>query len=93
MITVVKINVLTDDASVPAELRERLTQHLRALIQDDPEGVEHAIVSLEWKCNVMNRDYMEALQQTPHAERIRLPRETRETRPVPKAASRKRAKR
>jgi len=73
MITILKVNVLTDDAAVPSELREQITALLRTVIRDDPEGVEHAKVSLEWKHTVHNRDYMNTLPPTSHVERIRLP--------------------
>lgn len=74
MITLVKVNVLTDDEAVPSELRERVTELLRAIIRDDPEGIDYAKVSLEWKHTVMNRDYMVALPPTAHAERIKIVR-------------------
>lgn len=72
MITLVKVNVLTDDEAVPTEMRDKVTTMLRELIRDDPEGAQHARVSLEWKHTVMNRDYMDSLPPTAHAERIKL---------------------
>lgn len=83
MITLVKVNILTDDEAVPSELREKVAEMLRTLIQDDPEGVDHAKVSLEWKHSVMNRDYMASLPPTAHAERITLARKAE-----PKSAAR-----
>jgi hypothetical protein len=73
MITLVKVNLLTDDESVPGEIREKLTELLRDLIRDDPEGEAHARVSLEWKHTVHNRDYMATLPATAHVERVTLP--------------------
>lgn len=74
MITLVKVNVLTDDEAVPTELRDKVTEILRQLIRDDPEGPDQARVSLEWKHTVMNRDYMDRLPPTAHAERIKAVR-------------------
>lgn len=77
MITLLKVNVLTDDEAVPTEVRDKVIDVLRALIRDDPEGASHAKVSLEWKHTVHNRDYMATLPATAHAERITLPETTK----------------
>lgn len=85
MITIVKMNVLTDDDSVPADLREKLIDVLRTVIRDDPEGVPHAKVSLEWRHTVHNRGYMETLPGVPGREVI-SPKKA-EKRPAPKRAA------
>lgn len=74
MITLVKVNILTDDEAVPSDLRDKVTEMLRDLIRDDPEGPDDAKVSLEWKHTVHNRDYMASLPATAHVERITIPR-------------------
>lgn len=76
MITLLKINILTDDPAVPAELREKVIALLSDLITDDPEGRDHARVSLEWRHTVHGREYMATLPPTIHAERIQLPKLT-----------------
>lgn len=71
MITLVKINVLTDDETLPIELKERLEHLLQELMQDDPEGATHAKTTLEWKHAIHNRDYMKSLPTKMGAETIR----------------------
>lgn len=88
MITLVKVNVLTDDEAIPTELRDKITDILRELIRDDPEGASHARVSLEWKHTIHNRDYMSTLPATAHAERI-VPTRAAEKKPATKKGARK----
>lgn len=69
MITLVKVNVLTDDVEIPSVLREKVTAFLREILADDIDV--DASVSLEWKHTIHNHDYMRTLPPTNHVERIR----------------------
>ena len=73
MMTILKLNLLTDDEELPTNLREAAIGWLRDIVRNDPEGHEHAHVSLEWKHTLHNRDYMASLPTTPRVERIVLP--------------------
>lgn len=64
MISVLKVNLLTDDEQLPHDLKERLEGLLQEVIKDDPEGSEHAVVVLEYKSTVNTRAYMKGLAQT-----------------------------
>lgn len=71
MITLVKVNVLTDDPGLPEWLRDKIEKVLQDAIRDDPEP-QHANVQLEWKDTVNTTAYMTGLTgKSP--ERIRLP--------------------
>jgi hypothetical protein len=72
MISVLKLNLITDDQGLPEELREGIEKLLQQVMRDDPEGHEHAHVALEWKQTVMPRSYMETLGTRP-ADRIKVP--------------------
>jgi hypothetical protein len=74
MITLVKVNVITDDETLPVELKEKLVEVLQTFFEDDPEGPEHAKVTLEWKHQIHNRDYMKSLQTRMGAEQIQRPK-------------------
>lgn len=79
MISIIKVNLLTDDEELPSELRSRLTTLLQDVIRDDPEGPATAKVTLEWAHTIHNRDYMVSVQTRAHAERITLPKEAKKT--------------
>ncbi len=79
MITIVKVNLLTDDEELPSELRSRLTAVLQEVMRDDPEGQAHAKVTLEWQHAIHNRDYMASVQTRSFAERIPAPRAAAKT--------------
>lgn len=73
MITLVKMNVLTDDDGLPAELHDRMEKLLVAIAKDDPEGPEHAKITLEWKQSIFPRSYMESLPIPMKAEAVVVP--------------------
>lgn len=74
MITLVKVNILTDDDGLPAEFHDRLVDLLTELAKDDPEGPEHAKVNLEWKQSIFPRSYMESLPIPMKAEAVVAPK-------------------
>lgn len=61
MITIVKVNVITDDEGMPEYLRAEFEAVLQNAVREDPEGAAHANVQLEWKHTVMPRAYMSTL--------------------------------
>jgi len=84
MITLLKVNILTDDDGLPAELHEKLEKLLRDLGKDDPEGEEHAKITLEWKQSIFPRAYMQSLPIPMKAEAVVVPK------PKPKPSRRDR---
>lgn len=48
MITLIKVNILTDDDQLPSWFRDELMKVLQTAVNDDPEGAEHGKVTLEW---------------------------------------------
>jgi hypothetical protein len=80
VITLVKVNILTDDDGLPAEFHERLLDLLKELGKDDPEGPEHAKINLEWKQSIFPRSYMESLPIPMKAEAVVAPTTAKPTR-------------
>lgn len=72
MISVVKVNVITDDAGLPGWLKDEIEKVLQTAMREDPDGPAHANIQLEWKETVMPRSYMTTLVGR-SAERIKIP--------------------
>jgi hypothetical protein len=74
VVTLLKVNILTDDDGLPAELHDQLVALLQRLAKDDPEGPEHAKILLEWKQSIFPRSYMESLPTPMKAEAVAVPK-------------------
>jgi len=73
-ITLLKVNILTDDTGLPEELKDKLVVLVKELANDDPEGIERAKIVLEWKQSIMPRSYMESLPIPLKAEAVVTPK-------------------
>lgn len=70
MITLVKLNVLTDDPELPKAIERRMTEVLREFVDDDPDGAAHAKMTLEFKATPFPTSYMQTLQTKAGSTRV-----------------------
>lgn len=63
MHTLLKVNLITDDETLPIDLKEAIERALGEVAANDPEGAANAKVALEWRYTVMPRPYMASLMR------------------------------